>query len=678
MDVSFPTHLDQLIERLKSELVQHYEKDLAFIRDSSKASSREIEVTPHGHESPHILRLAAGKSFFGARGHTFSGKSLVRRPVPVDSEGSSDELEPVEQSRQNNPPRLHSKSAVSVDSEATEVSDSELKTPKVRSNAASVWPTPPAAPKAPKDSPQHPFIPSVAPKMLLPAKVAPQISDSSSQTEAVTLSQAVTSLLIPTHHQPSAEDASSASTSQAPSPVNSARAAPSVNSARGGTSARQTLSVNSARGGNSASATTAGRRGSTAGAGVSVNQESSRQPTKDTQASSARTSTTSSSSSASFETSSDENAPKVPFPASRLQIKRPSNASVSLFFRREAAVSRVWLFLQDPDSSSAAWYYANIMNYFIAATIIFTVWQAAHEPPVSRFYEGIAQITIEGLLLVEFVVHWISSAQRLAFLKNLYNAIDFLAIVPLAFRLGFGIATPTVDENFAVHSLLYCFVPVVRQLKLIRKFQKLQLLLHVLSTTFDALKMLLFLVCGIVLFFGCILYVLEPAQSNQSLSESIYLCTVTVTTVGTCDMAPITWPGKIIAGVLCLISVLFMAMPLSVLGNAMSNTWADRHRILLMTQTRRRLKNLGYTAEDMPKLFKKFDKDGNGDLEMEEFCDLVATMRVGIKPSEASELFMAFDANGDGGISEMEFMKALFPLDYRRIYRRMSGMTFGA
>ena len=49
-----------------------------------------------------------------------------------------------------------------------------------------------------------------------------------------------------------------------------------MNSARGGTSARQTLSVNSARGGNSASATTAGRRGSTAGAAVSVNQERGR------------------------------------------------------------------------------------------------------------------------------------------------------------------------------------------------------------------------------------------------------------------------------------------------------------------------------------------------------------------------------------------------------------------
>ena len=49
--------------------------------------------------------------------------------------------------------------------------------------------------------------------------------------------------------------------------------------------------------------------------------------------------------------------------------------------------------------------------------------------------------------------------------------------------------------------------------------------------------------------------------------------------------------------------VLFMAMPLSVLGNAMSQTWADRHRIVLITQARRKLKNLGYTAEHMPKLF---------------------------------------------------------------------------
>ena len=45
---------------------------------------------------------------------------------------------------------------------------------------------------------------------------------------------------------------------------------------------------------------------------------------------------------------------------------------------------------------------------------------------------------------------------------------------------------------------------------------------------------------------------------------------------------------------------------------------------------------------------------------------------------QASELFMAFDSDGNGGLDEREFMKALFPLDYRRMYRRASGMTFGA
>lgn len=64
-----------------------------------------------------------------------------------------------------------------------------------------------------------------------------------------------------------------------------------------------------------------------------------------------------------------------------------------------------------------------------------------------------------------------------AFLKNLYNVLDLLAILPLPFRIAYGVQTPTVSDNLVVHSLLYCFVPVVRQLKLIRKFQKLQLLL---------------------------------------------------------------------------------------------------------------------------------------------------------------------------------------------------------
>lgn len=39
-----------------------------------------------------------------------------------------------------------------------------------------------------------------------------------------------------------------------------------------------------------------------------------------------------------------------------------------------------------------------------------------------------------------------------------YNIIDLLAILPLAVRIPVGIATPTKDENAAVHYLLYCLL----------------------------------------------------------------------------------------------------------------------------------------------------------------------------------------------------------------------------
>ena len=130
----------------------------------------------------------------------------------------------------------------------------------------------------------------------------------------------------------------------------------------------------------------------------------------------------------------------------------------------------------------------------------------------------------------------------------------------------------------------------------------------------------------IVLSFSTLMYIVEPSDIIDSLSTAMWVCTVTVTTVGYGDVTPSTTAGRILAGVLCFLSVLFMAMPISVLGNAawhrvglvprclensdkasrvvhfpaqaMTHAWADRSRILLMTRTRQRLKSYGYEASD--------------------------------------------------------------------------------
>lgn len=56
--------------------------------------------------------------------------------------------------------------------------------------------------------------------------------------------------------------------------------------------------------------------------------------------------------------------------------------------------------------------------------------------------------------------------------------IDVLAACPLVVRLFAGFPLPTMEEDPVAHYILVCFVPMIRLLKMVRRFQKLQLLLQ--------------------------------------------------------------------------------------------------------------------------------------------------------------------------------------------------------
>lgn len=133
--------------------------------------------------------------------------------------------------------------------------------------------------------------------------------------------------------------------------------------------------------------------------------------------------------------------------------------------------------------------------------------------------------------------------------------------------------------------------------------------------------------------FSTLLYIFENEKVVDSMFTAMWVSTVTVTTVGWTlgewyaqafragygDITPETLAGKTrlgactndskrprLMGGLCFFSSLFMAMPISVLGNAMSHAWTDRNRILLMARTRQRLKRHGFNAADLPRLFRQY------------------------------------------------------------------------
>mmetsp|Transcript_29228 Transcript_29228/g.67981 ORF Transcript_29228/g.67981 Transcript_29228/m.67981 type:complete len:104 (-) Transcript_29228:111-422(-) len=89
-----------------------------------------------------------------------------------------------------------------------------------------------------------------------------------------------------------------------------------------------------------------------------------------------------------------------------------------------------------------------------------------------------------------------------------------------------------------------------------------------------------------------------------------------------------------------------------------------------MQKTYDRLKQWGYTAHDIPELFRLSDDDDNGQLDMGEFRDLLRCMQIGFTDERIFQLFNSFDHNRSGGVDDREFIRVLFPNSYHEIYHK--------
>merc|ERR1712187_136491 len=125
----------------------------------------------------------------------------------------------------------------------------------------------------------------------------------------------------------------------------------------------------------------------------------------------------------------------------------------------------------------------------------------------------------------------------------------------------------------------------------------------------------------------------------------------------------------IIVAILVVCSVLYLSMPLSIIGQSFTGVWQERDRVLIRRRTIDSLKKWGYEASDIPALFDMFDSDGSGAVDFNEFKKIFRLMKVGLSTERLSVLFETTDTNGDGTIDDKEFVKGLFgPQAYHDVY----------
>mmetsp|Transcript_130489 Transcript_130489/g.244127 ORF Transcript_130489/g.244127 Transcript_130489/m.244127 type:complete len:140 (-) Transcript_130489:70-489(-) len=111
-----------------------------------------------------------------------------------------------------------------------------------------------------------------------------------------------------------------------------------------------------------------------------------------------------------------------------------------------------------------------------------------------------------------------------------------------------------------------------------------------------------------------------------------------------------------------------MAMPFGIIGYNFTIIWEHRASIMLLNSTRDRLAKWGFGAYEIPGLFELFDLDDSAEFDMNEFQLLFKEMDIGFKEDEVLDLFKLIDKDAGGTIDPKEFVKTVYPDEYRFMY----------
>ena len=159
---------------------------------------------------------------------------------------------------------------------------------------------------------------------------------------------------------------------------------------------------------------------------------------------------------------------------------------------------------------------------------------------------------------------------------------------------------------------------IIRLLRVFKFFKLsygLQVLLHTLKASSYELTLLLLILLIPLVVFSSLVYAFEYTGTSgqtdfDSIPRTFWWTIVTMTTVGYGDMAPKTWIGQVIGSLCAIISVLIIALPISVIGNNFNLYYAHvRARLKLPKKNRHLLQGRLRGLLRQPAMLSSRDRD---------------------------------------------------------------------
>ena len=210
-----------------------------------------------------------------------------------------------------------------------------------------------------------------------------------------------------------------------------------------------------------------------------------------------------------------------------------------------------------------------VLISFILLSVIIVMLESGRWLPLSwKPYMHFLEWIFTAFFTLEYFMRLYCAQQAREYAFSFFGIIDFLSTFPSYLAFVFP----------AAHGLL-----VMRMFRLLRVFRIFKLFDYMaeghilLQSLRDSMhKVVVFFMFAVVMVvsIGTIMFMVEHGKNGDnfnSISNSIYWATVTMTTVGYGDIAPVTTLGRFLAGVVMLIGYTVLAVPTGIFTVSMVN-----------------------------------------------------------------------------------------------------------
>lgn len=273
-------------------------------------------------------------------------------------------------------------------------------------------------------------------------------------------------------------------------------------------------------------------------------------------------------------------------------------------------------FLRDPESSGGAKTYCNVLDVLVLLSILSFLIEsvpAYSSTSAQKFGWFCLECVVSGIFIVDFLLKVISQQSMQSYLLTRSAVIDIISFLPLILDILWFVNQLLGRRGGLLFAMGFLrFVRCMRFSRLpLGKDGELGLFIMAVRRSRLALIFVLFYLFGIGLFFSSCIYYVETRVCTlnsadhvlytnadaakecviQHMFDAIWVTIVTMTTVGYGDKVPATPPGKFLAGLLMVCSLIMIPLPVSIFSANLIELYIE------YCKTQKRLENEGVDTE---------------------------------------------------------------------------------